>query len=210
MALWRVWVLLMASVRWDLYLVPGAARTLFGDNVHIGFKAYQYEAGEAHWELQTVFVAVLGPESEEVQLCRVHRANRLAWEHGFEKFLGKVDGVRLPSLTSCKASGQHDPAGDPFIRQEYTISSAGLFALLLNMAQTRKLVMERERSFAVLVAWLSTTLAFEPAAAICRGALPESAPLPATASCGWLLHPPLRNKGAVPTGHGRHGGRSLV
>ena len=145
MALWCFWVPLMASVKWDLYLVLGDAGTQLGDNVHIGFKAYQYEAGEVYWELQRVFVAVLGFEkSEEARLCRVQRVNRLAWEHDFEKFLGQVDGVLLPSLTSCKASGQNDPAGNPFIRQGYTISNAGLFALLLNMAQTREVVVERE------------------------------------------------------------------
>ena len=168
----------MASASWDLYLVPGTARTQAGENIHIDFKAYRYEAGEVFWELKRVFAPVLGLEkSEKAQLCRIHKANRVSWEHDFEKFFGQVDGVLLPSLTSCKASGQHDPADNPFIRQEYTISTAGLLAVLLNMAQARKLVVERERAFAVLVAWLSSTLAFEPAAAVCRDAMPVSAHL---------------------------------
>eukprot|EP00971_Amphidinium_carterae_P003748 74232-Amphidinium_carterae.1 len=116
------------------------------------WKCYAYETGSCAWEIRRVFHTVLGDQGKDV--------HKLLWTWGyfvdvFDRCLSTTAEV-IPSAQSYASLPDKWCTPHWSVRQEYTITTAGLIVVLLEWSRKRKKKIERSRASDALHQWMQS------------------------------------------------------
>ena len=142
-----------------MFIVKSGAISESGDPVTIEWKLWQYKDGAVFWELRNV----LSTYSEGVtETWSTHRVVKTTIYHSLEQELeniGKKFWVEVrPSTNAYKAKYRDEGMSSDYIRDEWSISTVALLALLNVWHCDRKTVRDRQQCLAMLEALYAKAL----------------------------------------------------
>ena len=120
-------------------------------------KAWVYPDGLVYWELRRIIRACRPDQKTAYETCREVSNNRTHWAAEFIAMGLDVSETLKASANSVKCTGEDDELLDPYVREEYSISTGGFFGLLQLWSQKRHSLAERQHAKDVLAALLKVT-----------------------------------------------------
>lgn len=139
---------------YDVHVLDTSAALDAGGSLEASFKTWAYRTGEVYWELRRLLMHRASPKAQgSLQACTEVKAGRMLWAAEF----AHLDCGRkpiIPSSNAARVSGDADAMRDSLTRQEFSISTSAMLALMLFWYRTSRLKANRDRCRALLQGFL--------------------------------------------------------
>ena len=145
----------------SLVKVAGSVLNSAGEPVEIEFKAYKFRDDKILWQLSRIFDGFFSSQSWDARKELKKIQGRLAYELNE---IGSNDNLINVWHDHVKPSQRAAPhwgvvcVDDPYLLDEYTVSTMAAILILLGFASARRYKDERARAAAMLTAFVTRTL----------------------------------------------------
>lgn len=137
--------------RYDFFFCPSSASDGFS-STEINYKCWRYLNGDVWWEMRRIMRPVLN--KADLEVSKTIKPNAGIFD-SIARLLGRCWGdVFTPSRKSAEARGDAQAVVSPKLRQEASLSTLGVFVVLLSWSLSRHRREERQKSLQSLEAWL--------------------------------------------------------
>ena len=139
-----------------VHMLETGATTMHGEAILINWKACVYTmSGKVFWEVRQVLHDFYGDIGGALEEKNFFRNNKIKMEASFAQLNLDFDVEFKPSFKSFCSKYPGAPVTDPYIREEYGVSTVGLLAWMMHWAHSRRCACERDRAVTILEAFLS-------------------------------------------------------